>query len=87
VSNKKFNRRFVGVTYTNPKVFEQRVIYIEETEINFERGTAVVPIVHCGSNTIYLMSRGLVGNVCKGMRKMNKNSNSYFDYKSKMINN
>jgi len=54
VSNKRFNRRFVGVAYTNPKVFEQRGIYIKETEINFERGTAVVPIFHCSSDTIYL---------------------------------
>ncbi len=69
MSNKKFNRRFVGVAYTNPKVFEQRGIYIKETEINFERGTAVVPIVYCGSDTIYLVSGGLVGNVYKGKRK------------------
>jgi hypothetical protein len=89
VSNKRFNRRFVGVAYTNPKVFEQRGIYIKETEINFERGTAVVPIFHCSSDTIYLKSGGLVGNVYKGTRKMNKITNSYFnfDYEPQMINN
>ncbi len=58
------------------------MIYIKETEINFERGTAVVPIVHCSSNIIYLMSGGLVGNVYKRMRKVNKNSNSNDTFKA-----
>jgi hypothetical protein len=61
-SFRKQKKNFSCVIKTNPNLFKRNKIYLKESEVEFQRGEAQIPIINCKSERVKLSCGTIIGN-------------------------